>query len=43
MEFNGFQIDLLYAAIDPQILESKKQIDKIIKDEVLFNKLCMHS
>ena len=43
LTFKGFQIDLLYAAMDPQIFDEKKHISKIIKDETIFNKLCYHS
>lgn len=34
LKYMGFQIDLLYAAITIEALDSKKPIDKILKDEV---------
>lgn len=40
LKFKSFQIDLLYAALDPSVLDSKKSIDKILKDDTQFNKLC---
>ena len=43
LTYKGFQIDLLYAAIDPSLFDEKKGIDKIIKDESIFSKLCHHS
>lgn len=43
LKYKGFQIDLLYAAIDPSLLQSKKSLIKVLKDETVFNKLCQHS
>jgi poly(A) polymerase Pap1 len=43
LKYRGFQIDLLYAAIDPNVLQLKKSIDKILKDEAIFSKLCQNS
>lgn len=40
LKYMRFQIDLLYAAIDPNVLLIKKSVDKVLKDETLFNKLC---
>jgi poly(A) polymerase Pap1 len=33
LQYKGFQIDLLYAALETPILDMKKSIDKILKDE----------
>ena len=41
--FKGFQIDLLYAAVEPQMFDEKKAVSKIIKDDSIFSKLCQHS
>ena len=43
MKYKGFQIDLLYASLDTDLIDSKKSIDKILKDELAFNKLCINS
>lgn len=43
LKYQGFQIDLLYAAIDPSLLQSKKSLIKVLKEEAIFNKLCQHS
>lgn len=32
LKFNGFQIDLLFAQIEASLLDSKKSIEKLIKD-----------
>lgn len=37
LKYMSFQIDLLYAAVDPVLLEPKKQIDKIIKVDSVFH------
>ncbi|CDW77806.1 poly polymerase gamma [Stylonychia lemnae] len=39
LKFMGNQIDLLYACIDPKLLNEQVKIQKIIKDEQVFNKL----
>jgi poly(A) polymerase len=43
LKYMGFQIDLLYASISIESLDTKKPIDKILKDEAQFNKLCVNS
>jgi poly(A) polymerase Pap1 len=40
LKYMSFQIDLLFSALDIAIIDSKKSIDKIIKDESIFSKLC---